>query len=106
MSRGTYKLIDGVETRQRVNVVLTKNGKAQYTTTTLLPGEIYELEDDDRFINSLRAAKVKKPYSDALKSSLDAAGISYELEQCKSCGGRIKKLVYGIIEVKEDDQEA
>lgn len=105
MSRGTFQLISGVETRQRINVVLTKNGKALYTTTTLLPGETYELKDDDRFINSLRAAKVRKPYSDSLKKSLEDANIPYETEQCKSCGGRIKKIVYGIVEVKENDQK-
>lgn len=99
MRKGTYRLIDGVDTFQRINVVLTENGKAKYTTTTLYPGKVYELEDDDRFINSLRVAKVKKPYSDALKNTLEASGVPYEVEQCKSCGGRIKKLVYGIVEV-------
>jgi len=104
MSKGTYKLIDGVESPQQFQVVLTRNGGAFYTSTTLTPGEVYELEGDERFLRSLYAARVHKPYSDSLKETLDQKGIAYELNRCQSCGGRITKLSYPVVEVTLDDE--
>lgn len=102
MISGTYRLIDGVETPQRIRVVRTQNGKSLYTTARLIPNEVYILEDDERFLNSLKAAKVKRPYSDSLRKALENHDVPFEIENCMSCGGRVKKLVYCIVEVKED----
>lgn len=104
MIKGTYQLIEGVTSPQQFQVVLTRNGAAFYTSTTLNPGEVYELEDDERFLRSLYAARVHKPYSDQLKDTLDRKGIAYEVNRCQSCGGRITKLSYPVVEVTLHDE--
>lgn len=104
MIKGTYRLVDGVTSTQQFQVVLTRNNRAFYTATTLTPGVTYELEDDERFLRSLYAAKAHKPYSDALKATLEKKGIAYTVSSCASCGGRKATLVYSIVEVTRNDE--
>lgn len=103
-NRGTYRLIDGINTPQTIRVVVTENGKPTYGTMRLLPGEVYQLEDDDNFINSLKAAITSKPYSESLKKTLDSVGVQYKHESgCQSCGGRGGRLKYCVVEVNENE---
>lgn len=103
MSRGTYKLIEGIKTPQQIRVILTENGKKTTNIVRLIPGETYQLEDDDNFVNSLRAAITTKPYTDSLVTMLKENGVPYQsVAGCQSCGGRGKRIKYCIIEVKEN----
>ena len=103
-NRGTYRLIDGIKTPQTIRVVRTENGKKSYSTARLIPGEVYQLEDDDNFIKSLFAAITSKPYSESLKSSLESIGVPFKMERgCQSCGGRGGRLKYCVVEVNENE---
>lgn len=96
-----YKLIDAIETPTTLNVARLQNGITKYGHIRLDPGKKYELDEDRIFISSLKNAKVQKRYSKELAERLDTFQIPYEETICKSCGGRIKKLSYAVVEVVE-----
>lgn len=100
----TYKLIDAIKERQKIQVARRKNGVVQYMYASLEPGVAYEAEEDPLFINSLLNAKVKKTFSDALEAELKAQGIQYSVERARCCGGRRRVLSYGIVEVMTDNE--
>lgn len=103
MIKGTYRLIDGIDTTQRIGVAKHHNDHVVYGSMELQPNVTYQLEDDEIFLNSLKSATVEKRYSDELIKTLKAMGIKYDLNYCRSCGGRVKKVVYSIIEVNQDE---
>lgn len=88
------------------NVAKTKkvNGRDIVTYSNyikLVPGEEYETDDGamiDFFMNHRRKVK----YSEALAKTLEVNGVPYETEMCKSCGGRVKKLSYQLVEVYDE----
>lgn len=87
------------------NVAKTKavNGKNIVTYSNyikLVPGEEYET-DDEAMIDWFKAYRRKVRYNKSLEDTLKANGVSYELEMCRSCGGRIKKISYQMVEVTE-----
>lgn len=87
------------------NVARTKviNGKRIITYSNyirLAPGKEYET-DDEAMLNWFRAYRRKVKYTTALENTLKAYGVPYETEMCRSCGGRIKKISYQVVEVYE-----
>lgn len=98
----TYKLIDGIHERTKIQVVQRVNGIAKYRYMHLDPGVIYEAEDDTLFVDSLRKATVTKRHTDVFEAELTAAGIEYEVTRRKCCGGKTKMIQYHIVEVMDD----
>ena len=96
-----FKLIDAIDTPLKLNVARRENGIVKYCHVNLNPGEKYELGDDDVFKRSLSNATVKKAYSKELVSKLTALSIPYKEEFCKTCGGKVKKISYNVVEVVE-----
>lgn len=87
------------------NVAKTKrvNGKDIVTYSNyirLVPGKEYET-DDEAMINWFRAYRRKVRHNSDLEAVLKSNGVPYELEMCRSCGGRVKKISYQIVEVYE-----
>ena len=96
-----FKLIDAIDTPQTINASRRKNGVTRQVHIKLMPGEKYELEDDEVFIASLKRAKVEKKYTVELEQKLKDSNISYTEKVCRPCGGRVKHLVYCVVEVIE-----
>lgn len=84
-----------------VPVTKTVNGKAIVTYRNylrLVPGKEYE-SDDTAMLEWLKAYKRKEKYSPQLESALKANDVPYEVEMCRSCGGKVKKITYHMVEV-------
>lgn len=64
----------------------------------LVPGIIYET-DDMALIEYFKGYKRKVRYNAELEQALKANGVAYDVEFCKSCGGKIKKISYKVVEV-------
>lgn len=64
----------------------------------IAPGEIYET-DDEVLANYLKNYKNKVRYNAETERALKQYNVPYEIEYCKSCGGRIRKISYKPIEV-------
>ena len=85
------------------NVAKTKkiNGKEIVTYSNyirLVPGVIYET-DDEAMLNFFRNYKRKVRYNADIERALKNHNVPYEVEYCKSCGGKIKKISYKVVEV-------
>ena len=88
------------------NVAKTKtiNGKDIITYNhwiRLIPGEEYET-DDPAMIRWFREYRREERWSSSLESALKSANVPYETRMCKSCGGRVKKISYQVVEVIDD----
>lgn len=66
----------------------------------LAPNTTYE-SDDEALLEFLREYKRKVAYNKQLADVLESNGVPYETEMCKSCGGKVKKIVYRLVEVFE-----
>lgn len=97
-----YKLIDAIDTPQKINCARRVNGIVKYGHVPLEPGRRYELGDDEVFINSLKSVTTQKPYSKELVSILESYGVPYEEKFCRTCGGKVKKISYNVVEVVEE----
>ena len=87
------------------NVAKTKiiNGKAIVTYNNyirLAPNKVYET-DDEAMLNFFKAYKRKVRYNADLEANLKANGVPYEIEYCKVCSGKVKKISYQVVEVME-----
>lgn len=97
-----YKLISAIDVPMTLNVATLSNGYTKYGHIRLIPGKIYELpENDPPLVNSLRKAKLKKNYSVELEEALKKTNTPYEVKMCQSCGGRVKKIEYSVVEIIE-----
>lgn len=88
------------------NVAKTKkiNGKDIVTYSNyirLIPNEEYET-DDKAMIDWFKAYKRKVKYKTEIENALKGANVPYETEMCRSCGGRVKKIVYQVVEVFDE----
>ena len=54
-------------------------------------------------LNFFRGYKRKVRYNAELEEALKQNGVPYETEYCKSCGGRIKKISYRVVEVMDNE---
>ena len=89
------------------NVARTKQlqGKSIVTYSNyirLIPGETYET-DDVATLNWFRNYRRKVRYNSSLEELLKRNNVPYSVEMCKSCGGRVKKINYQVVEVIEDE---
>lgn len=85
------------------NVAKTKiiNGKSVVTYSNyirLAPNTVYKT-DDEAMLNFFRNYKRKVRYNAEIERALKQNNVPYEIEYCKSCGGRIKKISYRPVEV-------
>ena len=85
------------------NVAKTKiiNGRSIVTYNNyirLVPGVIYET-DDEAMLNFFRQYKRKVRYNAELERALKENGVNYDIEMCRSCGGKVKKISYKVVEV-------
>lgn len=100
----TYKLIDAITVPLTLSIATRKGGYVHYGYIRLEPNKVYEVpEGDDLMITSLKNCKSKKPYSETLEETLKACGATYKTEYCKSCGGKVRKIEYYVVEVNEDE---
>lgn len=67
----------------------------------LIPGEEYET-DDPAMIAWFREYRRKVKYSRSVEDALTGGGVPFTTEMCKSCGGRVKKIVYNPVEVYDE----
>ena len=68
----------------------------------LEPGKTYETHDPAQ-MQYLREHREKVRHSQSLENLLKENGIPFEVIKCKSCGGKVKKIVYNNVEVIEDE---
>lgn len=68
----------------------------------IAPNEVLKT-DDKALIEFLEGYKIKLRYNAELEKALQQNGVPYEVEYCKSCGGRIRKISYRPIEVIKDE---
>lgn len=85
------------------NVAKTKNVNGRDIVTysnylRLSPGVEYET-DDEAMLNWFKAYRRKVRYNSALELVLKNNNVPYETEMCRSCGGRVKKISYQVVEV-------
>ena len=87
------------------NVAKTKeiNGKSIVTYSNyirLVPNMVYKT-DDEAMLNFFRNYKRKVRYTAEIERALKENDVPYEVEYCRSCGGKIKKISYRPVEVIE-----
>lgn len=87
------------------NVAKTKlvNGKAIVTYSNyirLAPGKVYKT-DDEAMLNFFRTYRRKVRYNAQVENALRSNGVPYDIEYCRSCGGKVKKISYAVVEVME-----
>lgn len=97
----TFKLIDLIDTPQKINCVYRRDYGMHYTYISLEPNKEYEFPDDEAFKQSILNSQFRKMYDPNMEKMLKAHNVPYKVESCKACGGRVKKLVYCPIEVVE-----
>ena len=89
------------------NVAKTKviNGKSIVTYSNyirLAPNTVYKT-DDEAMLNFFRAYKCKVRYTAEIERALKENNVPYEIEMCRSCGGKIKKISYRVVEVLDNE---
>ena len=67
----------------------------------LVPGKVYET-DDEAMLTFFRKYKRKVRYNAELEKALKEHNVPYEFEMCRSCGGKIKKISYQVVEVLDE----
>lgn len=101
-----YKLNDAEKTVVSINNVAKSkiiNGRTIVTYSNyirLAPNKVYETTDE-AMLNFFRNYKRKVRYNAELERALEQNKVPYEIEYCKSCGGKIKKISYRPVEVIE-----
>ena len=92
------------------NVASTKklnNGREIVTYSNyirLIPGRIYETEDK-AMIEFFKSYTRKVRHTAGIEEALKSANVPYKIEFCRSCGGRVKKISYKVVEVLDDEIE-
>lgn len=89
------------------NIAKTRiiNGKPIVTYSNyirLTPGVIYET-DDEAMLNFFRQYKRKVRWTPQIEEALKSADVPYELEWCKVCSGKVKKISYRVVEVMDNE---
>ena len=103
-----YRLNKAENVRVTINNVaktkILSNGRKVVTYSNyivLYPGKVYT-SDDEAMLNFFRKHKRKVKYSYDLETRLRDNGVPYEITYCKSCGGRVKKISYTVVEVFDE----
>ena len=103
-----YKLNKAEKVLATINSVpktKTINGKSVVTYSNyirLAPGKVYET-DDEAMLAFFRAYKRKVRYTTEIEKALKENEVPYETEYCRSCGGKIKKIKYQLVEVLDNE---
>ena len=89
------------------NVAKTKiiNGKSIVTYSNyirLAPNTVYKT-DDEAMLNFFRQYTQKVRYTAEIERALKENNVPYDIEYCRSCGGKIKKISYHPIEVLDNE---
>ena len=95
------KLYDGINERMTIPAWERNGIQNRYAPKLFIPKQIYHLWGDDVLERSLQGHKVERSYTKELEAGLKEHGVPYEIRQCRSCGERMKKLVYPVVEIKE-----
>ena len=96
-----YKLIDAIDTPITLNVARRVNGYTKYGYLRLNPGTKYELPEDESVLDAIKEAKKTVRYSKKAEDALKACGAVYEKKMCPTCGGKVLKIEYYLVEVVE-----
>lgn len=96
-----YKLIDAVDVPRTVTVATRENNRTEYKRIRLEPHKKYELPSDTLLLEELKKATLRVKYSPEYEEILKKCGARYEVKLCPSCGGRVRKIEYHIVEVVE-----
>lgn len=88
------------------NVAVTKNINGRDIVTwsnymRLVPGKVYET-DDKAMIEFFKSYTRKVRHTAGIEEALKSAKVPYEIEYCRSCGGRVKKISYKVVEVFDE----
>lgn len=67
----------------------------------LAPGEEYET-DDEAMLAWFSEHRRKVRWTEKIERTLKTHGVPYETEMCKSCGGKVKKISYQVVEVYDE----
>lgn len=94
-----YKLIDAIDVPKNLSVVTRKGSAVRYGKIRLDPGKKYEIPEDETLLKSLKDAMETTRYTPEREAALKACHANYEKKVCKSCGGKVLKLVYHVVEV-------
>lgn len=98
-----YKLIDAIS----APVVLYRLAAKPRNVITydnhmrLEPKKVYVMPEDEVLAHSLTNYTEEKRYSAELEEALKACNADFEIKLCKSCGGKVRKIKYKVIEVIE-----
>ena len=89
------------------NVAKTKiiNGRSVVTYSNyirLAPDTVYKTDDEAR-LNFFRNYKRKVRYTAEIERALKQNNVPYETEMCRSCGGKVKKISYRVVEVLDNE---
>ena len=101
-----YRLNDAETLPNTINnVAVTKiiSGKSIVTYSNyvrLSPGTEYET-DDPAMIEFFKTYRRKVKHTDTLEALLASSGVPYDIEYCRSCGGKVKKINYQVVIVEE-----
>lgn len=68
----------------------------------LVPDKIYET-DDEATLKFFREYRRKVKHTESLERTLISNDVPYDIEYCKSCGGRVKKINYQVVEVLDNE---
>lgn len=68
---------------------------------TLVPHKVYET-DDEAMLEYLKDYTVKIRYNAQTESALKQNGVPYRTEMCPSCSGKVKKIIYNLVEVFDE----
>lgn len=94
-----YKLIDAIDVPKNLSVVTRKGSTVRYGKMRLEPGKKYEIPEDETLFNAIKNATETTRYTPEREEALKACHANYEKKVCKSCGGKVLKLVYHVVEV-------
>lgn len=89
------------------NVAKSKviNGRSVVTYSNyirLAPNTVYKT-DDEAMLNFFRGYKRKVKYNSELEQALKQNDVPYEIEYCKVCGGKVRKISYRVVEVMDNE---
>ena len=102
-----YKLNNAENVQVTINnVAKTKiiNGREIVTYSNyirLVPNKVYE-SDDEAMLNFFRKYRRKVRYTSDLENVLKSHDVPYDIEYCPTCGGKVKKISYQVVEVMDE----
>ena len=102
-----YRLNSAEKVQVRIDhVAKTKvvNNKPVVTYSNyinLVPGKTYET-DDEAMLSFFRAYRRKVRYNAEIERALKECNVPYDIEYCRSCGGKIRKISYQVVEVLDE----